>query len=708
MEFNIKKNATLPILKVEICKDGRSDFDLNLFLDSNNTFYISLYDKSIDKILFASKSCYVTSEFSQFEGKTLYYLNYQFTNKDTLKTGRYEVQISVTSDNGVIILPLQEKFYVNIVDSFSADNSSFTDAYSMNLPCCGFQETFDIGGLNLEAYYYSGSLIIDYILTSTNTYETDIRVDFTNELEVFTGSTIQITTGVTISAGQNRGTTQVIYSSFDFDNLTQSSILSNVEFTESVQNVILNFESDVIFNTPPPSLTPTNTPTSTVTSTITPTITSTNTQTPTGSVTPTVTETPTNTPTETPTQTPSETPSSTPSGTVTPTPTNTETPSETPTQTPTPTITETPTNTPTETETPTPTPTMTETPQVIESPTPTPTETVTPTITETPTNTPTITETPTVTPSSGGLVCPYITTYVSTSGSVYDVLSPNNGLIYVATSGGTDVYDSTYSLIQTISNSLSSGPATYAALAYTNATSEILYLGSDSNIKTIETYDFTNLVSNTIGSNILTLALAVDRTASYIGLINDDNNYRQIIESTQSIDATINVTATTNGDISLSRTDDYLWVVSTGDTLVRIDPSSKSIIGTTNIGNSGVIKRIADDVTNGFTYILSDGIDIQRCNSGTIVQSYSISAYSGTNTSMTIDEGNGKLYILNVESPNIFGLIRFDLTTRTFDGLYSLGSQPGYTNGQIIYEPNNGELLLIFEPFSDRVYRICL
>ena len=31
MEFYIKKNATLPVLKVEICKDGRSDFNLNSF-----------------------------------------------------------------------------------------------------------------------------------------------------------------------------------------------------------------------------------------------------------------------------------------------------------------------------------------------------------------------------------------------------------------------------------------------------------------------------------------------------------------------------------------------------------------------------------------------------------------------------------------------------------------------------------------------------
>jgi hypothetical protein len=130
MEFYIKQNSTLPVLRMEIIKDGRSDFNLNSFLSGSTTFLISLYDKFTDTFLFASKSCYVTTEFSVYEGKNLYFLNYQFSNKDTKKTGRYEVQVSIPSEQGVIILPLQEKYYVNVLDSFAADNSSFSDLYS--------------------------------------------------------------------------------------------------------------------------------------------------------------------------------------------------------------------------------------------------------------------------------------------------------------------------------------------------------------------------------------------------------------------------------------------------------------------------------------------------------------------------------------------------------------------------------------------------
>jgi len=741
MEFYIKKNATLPVLKVEICKDGRSDFNLNSFLDSNYTFYISLFDKTIDKILFSSKECFVTSEVSPFEGKTLYYLNYQFTNKDTIKEGRYEVQISVSSENGVIILPLGDKFFVNIIDSFAADNSSFSDLYSLNLPCCGFQETFDIDGLTLEVYYYPGSLIIDYILTSTKTYNKDITVNFTNTLGVITGSTIEILTGVTISSGETRGTAQIVFSDYDYNNLTQVSYLSSVEFIEDIPNTVLNFEGDLIFNTPPPSVTPTKTPTPTLTSTVTPTVTETPTNTPTNTSTqtptPSITETPTNTPTgsetPTPTVTPTitETPTNTPTESVTPTntitPTNTETPTNTPTPSITETITPTPTNTPTETETPTPTvtPTVTETPTNTPTETETPTPTVTPTMTETPTqtpsetslsvtptNTPTMTVTPTTSPT--GATCPYIIGYLETDNNVYRFdYNINNTLIYAVTTGGTEVYDTSYTYIETLPNSLSGGQATFASMVFANdGVSDLLYVGSDSSAKTVDLYDITNLIATTISSNILITEMTIDRTSSHVGMLdNNDNDYKQIQISTQSINAQIDVSGVTGGDISLSRLDDLLWIVSTGDTIVKVNSQTKLIDSTLTIpsgGHVGYEKRLLDDPTNGYTYLLVDGRRLFVYGSPTnVVASLDLTPYSGTNTSIAIGEVNNELYVLNVQSPDIFGIIVIKIGTLSIDGLYSLGTFTGFNNGYLVYEPNNTEILFSLVPFGNRIYRIC-
>ena len=439
MEFYIKQNSTLPVLKMEIIKDGRSDFNLNSFLSASTIFLISLYDRHSDTFLFASKECYVTTEYSDFEGKNLYYLNYQFTNKDTKKIGRYEVQVSIPSENGVTVLPLMDKYFVNVLESFSIKNIPFSDLYSASLPCCGFQETFNIQGLTLDVYYYSGSIIVDYILNSTQTFDQNIRVNFINTLEVISGSSIQITTGVTLNSGENRGVTQIVLSELDYNNLSQVSILSFVEIVSDIPNVILNLSNDTFFNTPPPTVTPTKTPTPTATAGATPSVTPTNTKTPTASVTQTLSSTPTNTPsvtvtnttsitptetitpTPTSTQTPTktitqtETPTNTPTQTLTPnlsptnTPTNTETPTGTPTNTPT--NSETPTNTPTNTETPTETPTQTVTPTNTETPTPTltPTNTETTTPTQTPTNTLTPTVTPTITQTPTNTLTPTVT-----------------------------------------------------------------------------------------------------------------------------------------------------------------------------------------------------------------------------------------------------------------------------------------------------------
>jgi hypothetical protein len=396
---------------------------------------------------------------------------------------------------------------------------------------------------------------------------------------------------------------------------------------------------------------------------------------------------------------------------------------------------------PTPTPTPTNTPTMTETPQVIESPTPTPTETVTPTITETPTNTPTntititptMTETPTntpsetptqtptpsitptntvtptVTPTSGATPsCPYEVGYFNISGNVmrFNINTIYDGNIYVVTTGGTQVYDTSYSYIQTIPNSFTAGTPTFASIVFV---SEFVYMGGDVNNKSIDIYDTINLTANTVNIGTSVLEMSVDGTGSHVGFTIDTDDYRQILVSTQLVNATLDVTATTNGDISLSRIDDYFWIVSSGDTLVRIDPVSKSIISTETIasgGYSGYRKTLLDDPNNGYTYILVDGQSLMIYDGGGFSSEIDLTSYSGTNTSMTIDINNNKLYILNVVG-NIFGLIKIDIGTFNDEGLTVISNFVGFTNGKIIYEPNNAEILLSFIPYASRIYRFC-
>jgi hypothetical protein len=278
--------------------------------------------------------------------------------------------------------------------------------------------------------------------------------------------------------------------------------------------------------------------------------------------------------------------------------------------------------------------------------------------------------------------------------------------IYVVTTGGTEVYDTSYSYIQTIPNSFTSGTPTSASIVFV---SEFVYVGGDPSNKSIDIYDNINLTANTINIGTDVLEMSVDRTGSYVGFTLGNDEYQQITVSTQNTSGPTNVTATTNGDISLSRIDDYFWIVSSGDTLVKFDSVTKLIASTETIasgGYSGYRKTLLDDPNNGYTYILVNGQSLMIYDGGGFNSEIDLTSYSGTNTSMTIDQNNNKLYILNVVG-NVFGLIKIDITTLTDEGLFPLGSYAGRTNGEIIYELNNTEILFSLYPYINRINRVC-
>jgi len=137
MEWFIKQNSTLPIFQVEISKNGRSDFNFNQNLSDSPNVYLSLYDSINQVYRVTSSQCYITSSASTTNSDDItYYVNYQFTNRETKKTGRFELQLSIKDDYDDLVLPLSEKIYVNVIDSFSIENNTFETDYLLNPPCC--------------------------------------------------------------------------------------------------------------------------------------------------------------------------------------------------------------------------------------------------------------------------------------------------------------------------------------------------------------------------------------------------------------------------------------------------------------------------------------------------------------------------------------------------------------------------------------------
>jgi len=353
MEFNIKRNSTLPVLKMAVIKDGRNDYQSFMDFIETSTLFFSMVDSDtgVSKI-HMEPAGFVEKTFLDPNTPVEYYIYFKFQKKHLNYAGRFEGQFTLRNEAGTLILPIREPLYINVLESQGADDIN------------------DALNLNLTAVISSGSTIINYIFTANKKLDYTTTVNFTHTLNTVTGDTVVVTTGVTINVGKKVGTITIILPDVDYNNLTQESTFSSVEifpvgirgyttikeeaiFTQTqdqnindailtgVQNeyisvgnnfylkfvdpefiddailadpetyikvgegMYLKFVEDVL-PTPTPTITPTVTPTNTLTPTVTPTVTSSEVPiepTPTPTITPTIT--PTNTPTPTQTITPS-------------------------------------------------------------------------------------------------------------------------------------------------------------------------------------------------------------------------------------------------------------------------------------------------------------------------------------------------------------------------------------------------------------------
>lgn len=126
MEFFIKKNANLPVLKMQVVKDGRSDYMSFMESLEFSSIYFSMSDASTGIQKIVSSPASIVPLISNEPGAPVeYYIYYQFKSRDTNKVGRFIGQFLIKNDEGNLILPLREELYINIQDSFISTN-----------PCC--------------------------------------------------------------------------------------------------------------------------------------------------------------------------------------------------------------------------------------------------------------------------------------------------------------------------------------------------------------------------------------------------------------------------------------------------------------------------------------------------------------------------------------------------------------------------------------------
>ena len=120
MEFFIRKNSTLPIIKVQIIKDGRVDFREFDELTNNSTITFSMRDEETNRYYVMNKAAQIMVKESNGDSPDIdYYVYYQLSSHETRKPGGYIGEFKITNNQGEITLPLREKLVINVRDSIS-------------------------------------------------------------------------------------------------------------------------------------------------------------------------------------------------------------------------------------------------------------------------------------------------------------------------------------------------------------------------------------------------------------------------------------------------------------------------------------------------------------------------------------------------------------------------------------------------------------
>ena len=125
MEFYIKKNATLPVLKMQVVKEGRAGYQQLMEDLAVSTIFFTMIDVETGIPKIVSAPCSIVPLILPEGAAPEYYIYYQFTSRDSNTPGRYQGQFLIKNDEGNLILPIREELYVNVQESFISES-----------PCC--------------------------------------------------------------------------------------------------------------------------------------------------------------------------------------------------------------------------------------------------------------------------------------------------------------------------------------------------------------------------------------------------------------------------------------------------------------------------------------------------------------------------------------------------------------------------------------------
>lgn len=124
MDFFIRKNSTLPLLKYKLSDDILREYDITDEMLENVaiTFSMMSENRGIYEIANVAANLVINRNRPEYPDETEYTLAYQFSIDETSSTGIYigEFKIDFLGDFcGKITLPLDETLYINIQNSIT-------------------------------------------------------------------------------------------------------------------------------------------------------------------------------------------------------------------------------------------------------------------------------------------------------------------------------------------------------------------------------------------------------------------------------------------------------------------------------------------------------------------------------------------------------------------------------------------------------------
>lgn len=119
MEFSINKNATLPVLKMELVNDGRNDFSQFHEKIQNADIFFTMTDVITGVKRIAKKPTGIEQVAPDDDCiNDEFYVIYQFTEKDTSIASRYVGQFTIEflDGSGTLIVPIVEELFINVLE----------------------------------------------------------------------------------------------------------------------------------------------------------------------------------------------------------------------------------------------------------------------------------------------------------------------------------------------------------------------------------------------------------------------------------------------------------------------------------------------------------------------------------------------------------------------------------------------------------------